>query len=299
MRTVIIAGFDNLIFSAADTLNPRQLKLIGFATTMEEAWNIYDEQGNVKDTFNEMPVMPLDAAVGCEPDLILLAASEEEEDTRLKYMVCGKNYRGEVISLYDRNKDFSAKTAVLRKLSWRLEELGVEGAAADLGAYRGDISWQLNALMPERTLYLFDTFTGYDRRDVAVEQQKALSDARTGQYGMTERELEHLSERLLGRMPYPANVVIKKGWFPKTAEDLEEEKYALVHMDTGLYQPTYAGIQYFYPRMSQGGVIVLSGYEDGKRMGVRQAVFDLEQQYGAFLFTPLGDADGSIVILRP
>lgn len=299
MKTVILAGFDNMVFSAADMLNPKQLKLIGFATAMEEAWNIYDEQGKVKESLEEMPIMPLDAAVGCEPDAIILAVSEEEEAERLKYMLYGGNYRGEVVSLYDRNKDFSAKTAVLRKLSWRLEELGVEGAVADLGAYQGDISWQLNALMPERTLYLFDTFTGYDQRDVIVEQEKGLSGAREGQYGMTQREQDHLIERLLGRMPYPEKVVIRQGWFPKTAEELEDEKYALVHMDTGLYQPTYAGIQYFYPRMSKGGVIVISGYEDGKSMGVRQAIFDLEQQYGAFLFTPLGDADGSIVIMRP
>ncbi len=299
MKTVILAGLDNMVFSSADMLNPKQLKLVGFATTIEEAWNIYDENGKVKENIEDMPSMPLDAAVACEPDMIVLASSNEEDETRLKYMICRADYRGVVVSLFDMFKDFSMKTAVMRKLSWRLDELGVEGAVADLGAYRGDISWQLNALMPHRKLYLFDTFTGYDMRDVAVEEKQGLSDVKTGQYSLTMKELENIEERLHLRMPYPENVVIKKGWFPQTAEDLEDEKYAFVHMDTGLYQPTFAGIQYFYPRMNKGGVIVISGYEDGKRRGVYQAICDLETKYGAFLITPLGDVDGTVVIMRP
>lgn len=299
MKTVILAGLDNLVFSSADMLNPKQLKLIGFATTMEQAWNIYDENGNVKENIEDMPIMPIDAAVSCEPDMIILASSTEEDDTMLKYSLCRADYRGEVVSLFDTFKDFSMKTAVIRKLSWRLEELGVEGAAADLGAYRGDISWQLNALMPNRKLYLFDTFTGYDSRDIAKEQELGLSNAQVGEYSLTRKEYENVEDRLLARMPYPENVIVRKGWFPETAFDLEDEKYAFVHMDTGLYHPTYSGIQYFLPRMSKGGVIVVSGYEDGKKAGVRQAIADLEAKYGAFLITPLADMEGSIVITMP
>lgn len=69
--------------------------------------------------------------------------------------------------------------------------------------------------------------------------------------------------------------------------------------DFPLYQPTYGGMQYFWPRMSKGGVIVLSGYEDGKQEGVRQAMRDLEEKYGAFLMTPLADIEGSVMIIHP
>ena len=302
MKTVILAGLDNLVFTAADLLNPKELKLIGYASAIREAWNIYDENGKVKenmDEMTEMPVMPLEAAAGCEPDLILLVSSDAEDDQTLKYMIYRADFRGEVISMFDFFGNFSPKTAVLRKLAWRLKALGVEGAAADLGAYRGDISWQMNALMPERKLYLFDTFTGYDSRDVEKEQELKLSDVKEGEYSLTRKEYEHLEDLILGRMPYRDQVVIRKGWFPQTAFDLEEERYALVHMDTGLYNPTCSGIQYFFPRMSQDGVIILSGYEDGKKSGVRMAVEDLEARYGAFLITPIGDLEGTVVITHP
>lgn len=299
MKTVILAGLDNQIFSAADMLNPKELKLIGYATTMEQAWNIYENNGAVKETIETMPIMPIDAAVSCEPELMILAAANEEDDMVLKHMLLRADYRGEVLSLFEQHQKFSVKTAIIRKLSWRLEELGVAGAVADLGAYRGDFSWQLNALMPERTLYLFDTFTGYDYRDVEKEQELGFSDVKAGDYSLSQREFEQIENRLMERMPYPEMIVIKKGWFPETAYDLEDEQYALVHIDTGLYAPTYAGIQYFFPRMSKGGVILVSGYEDGKRESVRLAIQDLEKKYGAFLMLPIADYEGSIAILRP
>ena len=299
MKTVILAGLDNLVFAMTDVLNPKNMKLVGIASEIKEAWNIYDEDGTLLEEIKELPIMPLETAVTYESDCMVLVADNKEDEEALKYMVYRTGYQGEVRSLFDISEEFALKTSVLRRVSRRLDELGVEGAIADLGAYRGDISWQLNAMMPERKLYLFDTFTGYDERDIAKEQQLQLSEAQAGTYSLSSNELEHLNERILGRMPYADMVEIRSGWFPETAFDLEDEKYAMVHIDTGLYAPTYSGIQYFFPRMSKGGVILVSGYTNGKSQSVCQAVRDLEEKYGAFLIAPLCDIDGTIMIMRP
>lgn len=299
MKTVVLAGLDNLVFTASDLLNPAELKLVGYATPIKEAWNIYDKSGNVIEEVEEMPIMPLEAAVQLESDVIVLAAASQEDEEQLKYAIFRTGYLGEVRSLYEYYKDFSVKTAALRKIAWRLRELGVEGVAADLGCGYGEISWQMNALMPERKLYLFDTFTGYDERDVFKEHQLGNVEVEAGKYAFSDREQQKAESLLLDRMPYPESVIVKKGWFPESALDLEKETYALVYMDTGLYAPTFSGIQYFFSRLSRGGMIVLSGYEDGKRRSVHQAIEDLEKQYGAFLITPLCDLDGTIVITRP
>lgn len=300
MKTTVLAGTDNTVFTAADLLNPMEYKLVGYATTIRDAWNIYNEDGSVKEDLGDvMPCMPVEAAASYDPDLIILTAQDEEEDKYLKMILYRTDFRGEVLSFHDMFHGFSAKTAVLRKLAWRLEALGVEGSAADLGTWYGDIAWQMNALMPERKLYLFDTFTGLDVRDVKTEEEGQYSDAKVGQYALTERELARGEDLLLGRMPYPEKVVIRAGWFPETAYDLLDEKYALVHMDTGLYAPTFSGVEYFFPRLSKGGVILLAHYEDGKQTGVRKAVQDLEEKYGAFLITPLADLEGTIVITKP
>ena len=302
MKTVLLAGLDNLVFTAADLLNPKEYKLTGFGTPIREAWNIYDAEGNIRsdlEALGEMPVMPIEACASFEPELIVLVADNDEEDESLKYLLFSTNFQGEVVSLREITKGFSARTAALRKLAWRLDSLGVEGAAADLGCGHGEISWQMNALMPERKLYLFDTFTGYDARDIARERELGNETVREGDYGFSPRELEILEERMLSRMPYAEQVVLRAGWSPETALELEDETYALVHIDTGLYQPTYAGIQYFFPRLARGGVILLAGYESGRSTSIRQAVQDLEEQYGAFLILPLCDLDGTVMIVRP
>jgi len=60
--------------------------------------------------------------------------------------------------------------------------------------------------------------------------------------------------------PHPEKIVIRQGYFPETAVGMPEEQYALVSLDADLYQPMYEGLQYFYPRMSPGGYIILHDY---------------------------------------
>ena len=100
-------------------------------------------------------------------------------------------------------------------------------------------------------------------------------------------------------MPFPDLVTLKKGWFPETALELEEERFALVCLDACLYQPTYAGLEFFFPRMSQGGILLVKGYESTRYGGIHRAVEDLETRYGAFLILPLGDLEGSVMIVHP
>ena len=299
MKTILLAGLDNCVFSATDFINPKENKIIGIATEIKEAWNVYDESGKIKEDIDELPILPFEAAIALEPDCIVMVANTKEDENALTHLICRTGYRGEVVSLFSVSQTISAKTAALRRLARRLDDLGIEGAAADLGTGRGDIAWQMNAMMPERKLYLFDTFSGYDKRDTDREHELDLSDAAPGDCGLTQDEKAHFRERLLGRMPYENMVEIREGWFPETAFSLDDEHYALVHIDTGLYAPTYSGIQYFFPRMSKGGIILVSGYRNGKTQSVYRAVCDLEAKYGAFLITPLCDPDGTVCITRP
>lgn len=293
MKTVMIIGNDNLMYTAADLINPKEMKLIGFGDTRESSWNVLDEKGDVKEEITGMPVMPIDLVPSLNPDLIVIAAIDETRNNALKYMIFRAGFIGDVVFLYDLHEQFSIRVAMLRRLAYRLDFLGVEGAAAELGCYRGDTSWQLNALMPERKLYLFDTFEGFDPRDIEKERELGCSKAEVSQFRYDN------IDRLLGRMPAPDQVVIKKGWFPETALELEDEKFALVHMDACLYEPTRTGLEFFFPRMSRGGVLILCGYEDDTYAGVRKAVEDLEDKYGAFLSLPSGDLTGTVMIIHP
>lgn len=295
MKTVIILEADHLGIPVSDLLNPREMKLIGIGNSYPDTWNVFEnaETGQLKDQIEGLPVMPVDLAVSLQPDIIVIAAADPEKSHALQYMAIRAGFENDIRFVETMQSEFSVDCAVLRRLTRRLNTLGIAGNAAELGCYQGDISWQLNVLMPDRKLYLFDTLEGFDAKDIAKEQILDCSKASTGQFGDVNED------RLMERMPIPQQVILKKGWFPETAFDLEDETFALVYLDACLYQPTFTALEFFFPRMSQGGVILVKRYENTVYGGVHKAVEDMEKKYGSFLILPLGDLQGSVMIVRP
>lgn len=64
-------------------------------------------------------------------------------------------------------------------------------------------------------------------------------------------------------------VEIKKGLFPETASGIEDS-FVFVSLDMDIYEPTYQGLQFFWNRMSPGGVIFVHDY--GNYDGIKSAV---------------------------
>ena len=262
MKTVVILSTDNLGMTVADMLNPREMKLVGMGDTRQETWNVFSdlEKGELKEEIEGMPIMPADLAVALQPDVLVIAATDSEKSHALEYMAIRAGFLNDIVFIRDLHEQFSIRCSVL---------------------------------MPDRKLYLFDTFEGFDERDVDMERKLGCSDAQTGLYSGTDKE------KLMERMPLPGQVVIRKGWFPETAFDIEDETFCLVCMDACLYQPTLAGLEFFFPRMGRGGIILLSGCSDTRYRGVAKAVEDLESRYGALLMLPVGDLDGTVMIVHP
>lgn len=295
MKTVVILEADNLGLSVSDMLNPKELKLIGIGNSNMDTWNVFKDiqTGELKDEIEGLPIMPIDLAVALQPELIVIAASDPDKSNALKYMAIRAGFLGDMIFISDLYQQLTVKGATLRRMTRRLSDLGVAGNVAELGCYNGDISWQLNALMPDRRLYLFDTMEGFDDRDLAMELEMGFTTVKKNDY------LYAKEDYLMARLPHPDMVTLKKGWFPETAFDIEDETFSLVYMDAGLYQPTFTGLEFFFPRMNPGGIIVLCGYEDPSYGGIHKAVSDLEEKYGAFLLIPLGDLKGTVIIVHP
>jgi len=65
-----------------------------------------------------------------------------------------------------------------------------------------------------------------------------------------------------------------KGRFPETATAVpSDETFAFVHLDCDLELPIAAGLEFFYPRLAPGGMMVIHDYESGGHWpGVRKAV---------------------------
>ena len=130
----------------------------------------------------------------------------------------------------------------------RIEADGIAGAIAEVGVYQGATSRFLLRCATQRTLYLFDTFEGFPTQD---RERANRDDAR-----FRDTSAESV-RRALGDA---ANVVIRKGRFPGTAEGLEAEGFALVILDLDIYQPTLSGLEFFYPRLARGGYVFVHDY---------------------------------------
>lgn len=134
----------------------------------------------------------------------------------------------------------------------------VKGDVAQLGVYRGGSAKMIAECFKETSskVFLFDTFEG-------------LPGDGEGERGMFGDVAFTEVQKLLA--PYP-NVEFKKGFFPDTAKGLENRKYSFVYLDGDMYQSMKDGLDFFYPRLVLGGVIVCDDYESPKWVGVKKAV---------------------------
>jgi O-methyltransferase len=171
----------------------------------------------------------------------------------------------------------------------RIANKNVPGAIAELGVYRGELAAVLNQLFPDRTLYLFDTFEGFSGNDLSDGLEGQHSQAAVGDFKDTNLDL------VLSRMAHRDRVVVRKGYFPATAEGLEDESFALVSLDVDLYKPTLAGLNYFYPRLAKGGCIFIHDYNNRRYKGVRSAVEEFTETAGAPL-VQLPDFGGTAIL---
>lgn len=143
-----------------------------------------------------------------------------------------------------------------------LEREGIAGSLAELGVYKGTTARLLHELLPKRRLWLFDTFEGFDERDLAQERKAA-----------TFRFDDTSLEAVLRHVGDTGDVRACKGRFPETAGAVpDDEFFALVHLDADLHQPTADALAFFYPRLAPGGFLIMHDYGSGAWTGVAQAV---------------------------
>ena len=180
-----------------------------------------------------------------------------------------------------------ARKMFLTNFATLAKERNLAGDCAEVGVYRGDFARHINALFPTKKLYLFDTFEGFAAVDLQNESEGAQNlDA--GHFANTSVEL------VLSKMPNAAQCVVKKGWFPETARGLENKHFCFVSLDTDLHDPILSGLEFFYPRMVSGGVILVDDYFSTYD-GVKKAV-DYFAAKMRILAMPIGDNGGVILV---
>lgn len=136
------------------------------------------------------------------------------------------------------------------------------GIMAEVGVFEGGSTRIICEVKGNTPLHLFDTFEG-------------LPEGVDGEKSLYKREQYAAGVESVGNYlrDYP-NVHLHKGLFPDSALGVEdpdfiEAQFAFAHFDVDLYQSTLACLEYFYPRMIPGGIILSHDYSILE--GVRRA----------------------------
>jgi O-methyltransferase len=181
------------------------------------------------------------------------------------------------------------RLATLELVSYEIRNKALAGNVAELGVYKGKFAKYINGYFPDRNLYLFDTFAGFDKRDVDSEKAKNLSG---GEQDFSDTSVD----AVLKQMPLPQNCIPVKGFFPESAAHIRDS-FVFVSLDTDLYEPLYQGLLFFYPRLVPGGYIFIHDFNNDAYPGARRAVeqFCSEQKIN---FLPIPDLGGSAIIIK-
>ena len=237
-----------------------------------------------KTTLFNLPILDPVALNDIEYDFIFIGADSRDSIYRqIKTLgISHENLKDEPIKF----AAYNARRMALRNAGDLINAKGLIGNVAEAGVFQGEFAKEINEVFCDRSLYLFDTFGGFDKRDVILEDKSvgALHN---------EFDIETSADYVLGIMPHKDKCIIKQGYFPESAAGIDDS-FVFVSLDMDLYKPTLEGLIYFYPKLVKGGYIFIHDYFSIRFSGVEKAVSEYAKKYEINM-CPLGDNSTLIV----
>jgi len=142
----------------------------------------------------------------------------------------------------------------------------IEGETVECGCYEGVSSYFIckgrNRIFGH---HIFDSFQGLslpiaeDRPNKKTAQEWEGGDLSTS-HAIAEERLREFE-----------NVHFYPGWIPDRFGEVSKLEFAFVHIDVDLYEPTRDSVEFFYPRLVSGGVIICDDYGFATCPGAKKA----------------------------
>jgi hypothetical protein len=189
---------------------------------------------------------------------------------------------------------------------------GVPGAFAECGVWRGGSVLAMILTLQEmgrddRDIHLYDTFEGmtepteHDTSPVAPPALETWTQARGSDerpwaefFGRDVFDEESVRESLLAT-GYPAERLhLVKGPVEETLPERAPERLALLRLDTDWYESTRHELEHLYPRLADGGVLIIDDY--GHWQGARRAVDEYFAEHAPPLLLNRIDYSGRIAV---
>lgn len=153
------------------------------------------------------------------------------------------------------------------EIQWRMHVLywlgnlvkGLEGDFVDCGVATGFCARSLMHYIGFEKLnkkyYLMDSFVGLNRVYSTPKEMKAQEYFKYGENENMEAFVRKVFKGL--------NVEIIRGFIPDTLQQVKPEKVAFLHLDMNAAYPEVEALDYFWPKISKGGVVLFDDYACG------------------------------------
>lgn len=170
-----------------------------------------------------------------------------------------------------------------------------DGDYIEMGTRSGGTAKLILELMNrDRSLYCFDTFSGFTQRDLDQES-KIRSD-----HGFTTDSIgpiDHHEVRVVitGGVADP-RLKLVPGVVPASLAPFSDMRWRFAHLDLDLYEPTRTGLEWLWPRIVPGGVVLFHDYD--ALPGISKAVNQVLMPHGVVAM-PMSDRFGSAAVIKP
>tara|TARA_B100000029_G_scaffold446911_1_gene468344 strand:- start:242 stop:1015 length:774 start_codon:yes stop_codon:yes gene_type:complete len=143
----------------------------------------------------------------------------------------------------------------------------------EAGCWKGHSSYLISKLISNHNknikLHIFDSFEGLSKPSMGDEQLNKFK----------PKEIDNIRVQFSSNEDFVKNGVLRnfkfvetyKGWIPEKFYLVENKKFSFVHVDVDLYEPTLKTLEFFFPRLIDGGIIACDDYNSKAFDGAKKA----------------------------
>ncbi len=147
----------------------------------------------------------------------------------------------------------------------------IEGAIVECGVWKGGSvmvsALTLKKLGAQKDIFLYDTFEGMSaptEKDISFNNESAYKNwdhiKSSGSIILCYSGLDEVKKNVFSTGYAPNNFHFIQGKVEDTIPAHMPEKISILRLDTDWYESTYHELKYLFPRIVEGGVLILDDY---------------------------------------
>ena len=171
------------------------------------------------------------------------------------------------------------------RLSWKAEgdalidllnqALCLDGDVIECGVYRGGSLFRLCRALKDsptrKTIYACDSFEGFPVERVGISDRTFFRPIRMLRTKF--RVADDVPDRIQRFAEYyDISIKVVKGFFSETLPLLEANCFCFIHLDVDLYESYKECLEWLYPQLVPGGIVVFDEYNSTKWPGATKAI---------------------------